>query len=186
MKLFVVLDRDGTLIRHIPYLFEPSKVEVLPTVVEGLTILLDAGCVLFLHTNQSGIGRGLFNHEDAIACNEKMIREIGLGPQLFEEICISPEVPGHAVIKRKPSPKFGISIIEKYGINRNQLYYVGDNVSDLQTAKNIGCHAVGVNTGVSNLTEIMRSNGINNQNLVFETFVDSAIHIVNNSTNMLI
>ena len=64
---YVVLDRDGTLIRHVPYLSRPEQVEVLPGVVAGLTELRKAGCKLFLHTNQSGIGRGYFSLEEALA-----------------------------------------------------------------------------------------------------------------------
>ena len=44
---FIVFDRDGTLIKHKPYLFESKELELLPYVFEGLTILKNAGYKLF-------------------------------------------------------------------------------------------------------------------------------------------
>src|SRR5690606_29851527 len=132
----VVLDRDGTLIRHIPYLHDPSQVEILPTVREGVEALLHAGHKLYLHTNQSGIGRGRFTLEQASACNEAMLRLLGLGMDLFQDMCISPERPDEEVLYRKPSPNFGLELLAKYGMAKNDLYYLGDNLTDLLTARN--------------------------------------------------
>lgn len=139
---YVVLDRDGTLIRHVPYLSRPEQVEVLPGGVAGLTELRKAGCKLFLHTNQSGIGRGYFSLEEALACNEEMLSQIGLGTQLFESVCVAPEAPDQPAEYRKPSPKFGAELIDKYKVKPHDICYVGDNVSDLLTARNIGCHGI--------------------------------------------
>src|SRR3990167_5676377 len=103
--VYIVLDRDGTLIRNKHYLSDPELVEVLPTVVGGLTKLIKSGCKLFLHTNQSGIGRGYFSLADAIECNNEMLRQIGLGDNLFKDICLCPETPDQGIHYRKPSPK---------------------------------------------------------------------------------
>jgi D-glycero-D-manno-heptose 1,7-bisphosphate phosphatase len=173
----VVLDRDGTLIRHIPYLCDPSQVELLPTVIDGLRLLRDSGCKLFLHTNQSGIGRGFFDYKDAVACNEKMIEEIGLGGSLFDDICISPEAPSQVIVRRKPSPRFGFELIEKYKITCDSLIYMGDNITDLLTAENIGCVGVGVNTGMNDLTESLHKENRINIFPVFDRFVDAAYFI---------
>lgn len=54
----LVLDRDGTLIEHVPYLHKPEDVRLLPGVREGLAAARAGGLTLFLHTNQSGVGRG--------------------------------------------------------------------------------------------------------------------------------
>lgn len=175
---YVVLDRDGTLVRHIPYLCDPAQVEVLPTVVAGLTKLIGSGHKLFLHTNQSGVGRGYFSLADAIACNDAMLKKIGLGPDLFEDICVCPEVPDQDVNYRKPSSKYGLEIIEKYTIGRQDICYVGDNVTDLLTAKNIGCTGVGVNTGVHDLRQVLQERGLEGSFPVFDCFLDAASYVV--------
>jgi D-glycero-D-manno-heptose 1,7-bisphosphate phosphatase len=175
---YVVLDRDGTLIRHVPYLSRPEQVEVLPGVVAGLTELRKAGCKLFLHTNQSGIGRGYFSLEEALACNEEMLSQIGLGAQLFESVCVAPEAPDQPADYRKPSLKFGAELIEKYKVKPHDLCYVGDNVSDLLAAKNIGCHGIGVNTGLHDLRLLLREQQLEDRFPVFESFLDAVSHLL--------
>lgn len=151
MKKYIVFDRDGTLIKHIPYLFEADKVELLSTVKESLELLISNGFRFFLHTNQSGISRNFFKIEDVILCNNKLIQLLGMGQNIFEEICIAEDYPPKEDSYRKPSPKFGLELIKKYNIEKQNLFYVGDSESDLETALNIGCKCFGVNTGLVNL-----------------------------------
>lgn len=180
---YVVLDRDGTLIRHIPYLGDPDQVQLLPTVVDGLANLVKSGRKLFLHTNQSGIGRGCFSLSDAIACNDEMLRQICLGKELFEDVCICPELPDQDVSYRKPSPKYGLEIIEKYTTYTSNICYIGDNVTDLLTANNIGCMGIGVNTGVHDLRQLLREYNLEERFPVFDSFIEATDYILNyNST----
>ena len=164
----IIFDRDGTLIKHKPYLFKSSEVELLPYVKSSLELLKKNNCILYLHTNQSGVGRGMFNLEDAVLCNNKMIKLLGLGNKIFNEICIAIDFPAKEKTFRKPSPDFALSLIKKYNISIKDLIYVGDSICDLETAKNVGCNAFGLNTGLINLnTELKKRNDIN-----FEVFGD--------------
>jgi D-glycero-D-manno-heptose 1,7-bisphosphate phosphatase len=172
----VVVDRDGTLIRHIPYLCDASKVQLLPSVARGLRELVEAGLKLFLHTNQSGIGRGYFTVHDALACNDEMLRQIDLGPDLFVETKICPEKPTGVIEYRKPSPRFGLEIMARYSIQRDELCYLGDSVSDLMTATNLGCLGIGVNTGESDLPQALREQGLAFP--VFDSFLEAARDII--------
>jgi len=152
----VILDRDGTLIRHVPYLCDPRQVELLPGVAEGLKRLRDEGCSLYLHTNQSGVGRGFFTMKDALACNEQMLALLNLAPPIFAEICIAPEHPDHPLY-RKPSPAWGRELIARHGFALDEVCYVGDAVSDLMTARNLGCLGIGVNTGEHDLRAVVEA-----------------------------
>ena len=89
----LILDRDGTLIEHVPYLWDPDKVRLLPGVADALSHAREKGARLFLHSNQSGVGRGLFDISAVHACNERMIELLGTGPATFDRICIAPERP---------------------------------------------------------------------------------------------
>lgn len=174
----VVVDRDGTLIRHVPYLHEKSHVELLPTVLEGLQALKRSGIILLLHTNQSGIGRGYFAYADAVGCNSEMIRQIGLGGGLFERVCIAPERPEDSTAYRKPSPRFGLDMMEEFSIARNEMCYIGDNVTDLLTAKHVGCLGVGVNTGPTDLRLVLAEYGLNEVYPVFDTFLSASNYLL--------
>ena len=147
----IVFDRDGTLINYIPYLHQPKDVKLIDGVSEVLKLLKSKGFKLFLHTNQSGVGRGYYSLEDVEKCNNEMLRLINLGNDLFEKICIAEDFPPLKDTYRKPSPKFGNEILNEYQIDRSNLVYIGDNISDLETAKNIGCRGFGVNYGTPDL-----------------------------------
>ena len=66
------MDRDGTLIRDAHYLKDPQKLEIIPSAGPALKKAKDAGFLLFLHTNQSGIARGYYDWSDVYACNAKI------------------------------------------------------------------------------------------------------------------
>jgi D-glycero-D-manno-heptose 1,7-bisphosphate phosphatase len=172
----VFLDRDGTLIRHVPYLCDPARVELLPTVVEGIDILIDAGARLILHTNQSGIGRGYFTAEQAEVCTTEMLRQISRGA-LFSDVCMSPDVPGGKTIYRKPAPRFAREVLAKYSLDASDAYYLGDSLSDLLTAKNVGGTGVGVSSGLRNLRDDLARDGLKEAFVVFDFFADAARHI---------
>lgn len=153
----VILDRDGTLIKYIPYLFEKKKVELIPGTIEAINILIKKRIRIYLHTNQSGVGRGYFKLSDAEDCNNKMIELIGLGQNIFQEICVAPDFPPSKVSYRKPSSLFAIELINKYNLDRDSIVYIGDSLSDLKTAKKIGCNAYGVMSGGYDLKTLIKS-----------------------------
>ena len=155
---YIILDRDGTLIKHIPYLSNPDFVELESGVVETLAYFKEKGFKLFLHTNQSGIERGFFNIEDAIACNYKLIQLLGLGEDIFDKICIAPNLNELPNNYRKPSPLFANEIMNENNVTKNELIYIGDSVCDLQTAVNIGCIGLGIKSIDSSLTDFVLAN----------------------------
>ena len=176
LSKYVIFDRDGTLIKFVSYLHKKEDIILIDGVIKALKLLKDNNCKLFLHTNQSGVSRGYFTLEDAKNCNQKMIELIGLG-NIFEDICMATDYPPKDDTYRKPSPKFGFEIIKKYQIKASNLIYVGDNISDLETAINIGCKAIGVNYGISNLSEELKKRG-NLDFIVLEDIISVAKAII--------
>tara|TARA_X000001036_G_C20650060_1_gene794589 strand:+ start:468 stop:1010 length:543 start_codon:yes stop_codon:yes gene_type:complete len=147
----VVFDRDGTLIEYIPYLFKVKEVRLINGARKLLKSLKNEGFRLFLHTNQSGVGRGLYSLEDVKNCNNEMLKLLNLGQDLFDRVCIAEDFPPSIHSYRKPSARFANEIIKKYNIERSNLFYIGDNISDLETAQKAGCNAFGINQGVHDL-----------------------------------
>lgn len=165
----LILDRDGTLIEHIPYLSNPEHVRLLPMTVEALTLARSNRTKLFLHTNQSGVGRGHFGLDAVSACNTRMIELLGFGPDLFERICVAPEHPAEPSMYRKPSPAFAREVMSDYGLNARQICYIGDCGSDLATAAAAGTHGVGVCTGLHDLPTELRDLGLEKVFPVFDS-----------------
>ena len=169
----IILDRDGTLIEPIEYLKNPNEVKILPGVREGLKFLKDSNVKLFLHTNQSGIGRGLYTLSDVSACNKRMENLLALGYKIFDRICIAGEKPNHTIVYRKPSPKFVVEIANDFNVNFSEIMLVGDRLSDISISLEVGCHAIGVNTGFVDLRKEVEQYG-SNKFIVVDNF-DEAI-----------
>tara|TARA_B100001057_G_scaffold80535_1_gene75791 strand:- start:23456 stop:24013 length:558 start_codon:yes stop_codon:yes gene_type:complete len=174
----IVFDRDGTLIKYIPYLFMAEDIQLKKEVRESLKLLKDKGHKMYLHTNQSGVSREYFTLKDVVKCNDKMIELIGLGENLFQRICIATDYPAKKISYRKPSPKFGNEIIKDFNLNKSSLIYIGDSISDLLTAKNIGCRAYGIKSGINQLT----NKNLETFNLNFQVF-DSIAEIIDKILN---
>ena len=141
------LDRDGTLILDKHYLADPAGVELLPGISACLRDARSLGLRLFLHTNQSGIGRGLFTLADVQRCQARMEELLALPPPIFDGICVAPEGPDEPAEYRKPSPRFAQECIARYRLNPARCWMVGDRESDVDAGRHAGIGEVAVCTG---------------------------------------
>ncbi|MCE9629982.1 MAG: HAD-IIIA family hydrolase [Planctomycetia bacterium] len=140
----VFLDRDGTLIENRHYLASPEGVALLPGVREALARVRDAGAKLFLFTNQSGVGRGMFTLADVEAVNRRMIDALELGDDLFAGVCIAPERPDEPPVYRKPSPRFIHEMLAAHAIVAETAWMVGDAPTDWEAGINAGIHSAAI------------------------------------------
>jgi len=147
MSKALFLDRDGTLILDKHYLADPAGVELVPGVAGALARARSLGYRLFIHTNQSGIGRGMYTVDDVHRCNVRMDELLGLPSPIFDDICIAPEGPEQPTLYRKPSPRFILETIERYQLDPRHCWMVGDRTSDVETGLNAKINAVAVCTG---------------------------------------
>lgn len=147
MSKALFLDRDGTLNFDVHHLHKPEELRLIPGVREALRQALDAGYLLFLFTNQSGVGRGYFTMEDVHACNRRLCELLDLGEPLFKDICIAPEKPDEPSLYRKPSPRFILEMASRYKLDPTLCYMVGDRSSDWEAALNAGINPVAVKSG---------------------------------------
>lgn len=147
-KPAVFFDRDDTLMRNIPYLGDPSKVQIFPGVPDALEKLRHAGFALIIVSNQSGVGRGLITIQQVALVNEELDRK--LGESFFTGIynCFAaPGQPGEEV--RKPSPTLLQQAATAHDLDLTRSFMVGDRLSDILAGKNAGCKSVLVLTGPS-------------------------------------
>lgn len=172
----VFLDRDGTLIVDVGYLSDPDKVELLPGVHEALLRLQAAGYLLFIVTNQSGIGRGLYSEEDMHRVNARLFE---LLPDVhFQEVYFAPEAPDRPSIGRKPSPAFLLQAAQKYNIDLSNSFMIGDKLSDIQCGINAGVKkSILVRTGNGRAVEAASPPELN-QAKVFDSLLEAASWIL--------
>ena len=147
MKL-VVLDRDGTInVDRDDYIKSPDEWEPLPGSLEAIARLNHAGWHTVLATNQSGLGRGLFDMATLNAIHLKMNQMLAKHGGRIDAVFFCPHAPGDDCDCRKPLPGLFKSIGERYGIELDDVHAVGDSPRDIQAAAAAGCRPHLVRTG---------------------------------------
>jgi len=134
----VFLDRDGTLIEEREYLSDPENVALFAGATDALLSLQTAGFKLFVVSNQSGVGRGLFTLQEVERVNHRMAQCFAQNGVRFEKIYIAPEAPGQASRGRKPSPQFLLDARDEFGLDLHASFVIGDKLSDLECGWNAG------------------------------------------------
>ncbi|NUT37564.1 MAG: HAD-IIIA family hydrolase, partial [Hamadaea sp.] len=130
----VLFDRDGTLIRDIPYCDDPAAIAPMPGARAALDRLRAAGLRLGVVSNQSGIGRGLLRLEDVQAVNLRV--EQLLGP--FDAWRICPHAPEDDCACRKPRPGLILTAAADLGVDPTRCVVVGDIGADVAAAQAAG------------------------------------------------
>ncbi|WP_456395523.1 D-glycero-alpha-D-manno-heptose-1,7-bisphosphate 7-phosphatase [Desulfurobacterium sp.] len=139
MQKAVFLDRDNTLIEDSGYIHEPNKVKLLPGVGEGLKLLKEAGFLLIVISNQSGIGRGYFKEEDFHAVNKKLNQLLERYNVQIDDFLFCPHKPDERCSCRKPEIGLLLKAAEKWNINLKESFMIGDKISDIEAGNRAGC-----------------------------------------------
>jgi len=137
----VFLDRDGTVIEERHYLHRPEDVRLLPGAAVALQRLSRAGFLLFLVTNQSGVGRGFFTLQDVTRVHEHLAQLLSPYQVRFADIYVAPEAPDQPSPGRKPSPHFLLQARQQYDLDLTGSYMIGDKLADLECGWNAGVRA---------------------------------------------
>lgn len=153
MKI-VILDRDGTInVDRDDYVKSAEEWIPMPNALEAVAKLNQAGFTVVLATNQSGLGRGIYNMAALNAIHDKMQRLLKAVGGRIDSIFFCPHSPDEAPCTcRKPLPGLFEQIRDRYGVEMKQVPTVGDALRDLQAGSAVGCPTHLVRTGKSQLT----------------------------------
>ena len=138
MRRAVFLDRDGTLIVEKNYLHTVEEVEIFPGAIAALKRLQDAGFVLFIVSNQSGVGRGYFTMADVDKVSAHLDAEFAREGVQLTKVYIAPEAPDAPSRGRKPSPQFLFDARDEFNLDLSQSFLIGDKLIDLECGWNAG------------------------------------------------
>ena len=139
MKL-VILDRNGSINLHRDD-FVKSEVEwtPLPRALEAIAKLNHAGWHVVIASNQSGLGRGLFDVASLNAMHAKMHKMLAAVGGRVDAIFYCPHSPDEDCACRKPKPGLFLQIGERYGVDLANVPTAGDSLRDLQAGAAAGC-----------------------------------------------
>ncbi len=143
MKKCIFLDRDGVINKdYVDYVYSADKLEILPKVKEAMAALKEAGYLLIIITNQSGIAKGLYTREQMNECHE-LIQESC--EYLIDYIYYAPGHPSVSEsLSRKPGSLMFERAIAKFDIDIAQSWMIGDKDRDLIPAKQLGLKTIQV------------------------------------------
>lgn len=134
------LDRDGTIIRDANYVRDPNDVALLPGAAAAIRRLNDAGVVVIVVTNQSGIARGWLSEADYEAVRARLDKELERHGARIDGTYVCPHFPDVSgpCDCRKPGLALFRQAIAEYGIDPGQSMFAGDRWRDVSPAAALG------------------------------------------------
>jgi len=142
-KKLVILDRDGVINEgSSSYIRRPEDWHPIHGSLEAMGALCQAGYQLALATNQSGIGRGMFSHEELKLVHQKMLALLEPHHGTFTYLAYCPHHPDDGCQCRKPKSGMLHEISEQLSIDLSEAYMVGDSLCDIQAAQSAGAHPI--------------------------------------------
>ncbi len=147
--LLVILDRDGVINEDSDlYIKSPDEWHAVPGSLAAIGRLKSAGYRVAVSTNQSGLGRGLFDEFGLARIHEKMQRQLTLFAEAPIDLIVwCPHLPDAGCDCRKPSPGLLLQIARELGASLAGVWYIGDSLKDLQAAVAVGAQPVLVLSG---------------------------------------
>ena len=150
----VFLDRDGTIIEGVPYLSKVSQIKLNLNAPEGIKLINEKNYHVIIITNQSGLARGFFDETRLKEINLELKNQLLEKGARIDDIFFCPHMPESEISDgsepcncRKPHPKMILDAAEKYNINLNESFMVGDTPGDINAGKNAGCRTVLIDKG---------------------------------------
>lgn len=136
MKKAVFLDRDGVINIEKNYLYKIEDFEFIDGVFSSLKFLQEKGYLLFIITNQSGIGRGYYTLEDFEKLSLWMFEKLKKQGINISQIELCPHAPNDNCNCRKPKTGMIDNILKNYQIDLSASWLIGDKSSDIKCAIN--------------------------------------------------
>lgn len=147
MKL-VILDRDGTINEDsLDYVKTPEEWRPMPGALEAIARLNHAGWHVVIASNQSGLGRGLFDVSSLNAMHAKMHKMLAAVGGRVDAVFYCPHSASEGCRCRKPEPGLFEQIGERYGIDLKGVPTLGDSARDVLAGLAAGCEPHLVLTG---------------------------------------
>ncbi len=176
MKL-AILDRDGVInFDSDLYIKSPAEWRPIPGSIEAIARLNQGGFRVAVATNQSGIGRGLFDMATFNAINDKMMEMVFRHGGRIDALFFCPHTAVEECNCRKPRTGMLDEIAARFHAELKGVPCVGDSLKDLQAAEAVGAQPILVLTGKGRRTQ--EEGSLPRKTLVFEDLAEASRHIV--------
>ncbi len=153
MKRAVFLDRDGTINIEKEYLYQSADFEFIPGAPDAIHLLNQAGIMVIVVTNQSGVARGYYTEDDVLSLHRHIARELEQFGAHVDAWLYCPHHPdGRGSYSlpctcRKPLPGMLQEAADRYDIDLENSVMIGDKLADIEAGRAAGCSTILVRTG---------------------------------------
>ena len=149
MERAVFLDRDGTIIEQVNYLYECSQVKFPPKSGEAIKLLNENGFKVFVITNQPGVARGYFTEEAVKEVNRYIEEYLSKEGATIDRFYYCPHHPEGTIEEytkecdcRKPKPGMIEEAAGEFGIDLRGSFVIGDRLIDVDAGQRAGCRTI--------------------------------------------
>ena len=176
MKL-AILDRDGVInYDSAQFIKAPTEWRPIPGSIEAIARLTQNGFRIAVATNQSGIGRGLFDMATLNAINDKMMEMVFRQGGRIDALFFCPHTAEENCGCRKPKTGMLEEIALRFHTELKGVPCIGDGLRDLQAADAVGAQPILVLTGKGKKTQA--EGGMPRKTLVYEDLADATRHLI--------
>ena len=178
MKL-IILDRDGVInFDSSQFIKSPDEWKPIPGSLDAIARLCQWGYRVVVATNQSGVGRGLFDMDTLNAINDKMIRAVSQVGGRIDAIFFCPHPADSTCECRKPKAGMLREIGVRFGVDMSGVPCVGDGLRDLLAAEAVGGQPMLVLTGKGERT--LRDGNLPKNTVIFPDLAFTAAALLAN------
>lgn len=154
MNKAVFIDKDGTLIKDVPYNVKPELIELQPYAGEALNYLQSKSFKLIVISNQSGVARGYFKLEDLDVVSETINALLKQWHVQIDAFYYCPYFKDGVIPEftkdadcRKPKPGLILQAAREHDINVSASWMIGDILNDMEAGNTAGCKTVLIDNG---------------------------------------
>jgi len=158
------LDRDGVLNIDHGYVHRLADMDIVAGAGEAVRLLNEAGYLVIVVTNQSGVARGLYGEKDVERFNGELAKRLGVHGARIDAFYHCPHHPEGSVARyridcdcRKPKPGMLTQAARDFAIDRSRSFLIGDRPGDSEAAAAFGITGISFDVKTQSLVEVVRA-----------------------------
>lgn len=157
MIKLVILDRDGVInYDSQDYIKSVDEFHLIPGSIEAISKLTKAGYHIGIATNQSGIARGLYDHQTLESIHHYLKQQVQSAGGRIDIIKYCSHMPESGCPNRKPAPGMLKAIANHFDVELTGVPYVGDRITDIMAAKSVGASPYLIQSSMTKMHELSK------------------------------